>query len=76
MVDRGFIWNAVNTRNLKIDVRQENGYSPLNMKNNFCVTNDVMFAYVHTKRDILLSVLSIFFFFFMILIWIHKVFHT
>ena len=51
-------------RNLKIDVRQENGYSPLNVKkkkNNWGVTNAVMFAYVHTKIDILLSFLSIFF---------------
>ena len=46
-------------RNLKIDVRQENGVSPLNAKNNRGVTNDVMFAYMHEKINILLSLLSI-----------------
>ena len=44
-------------RNLKIDVR----YSPLNAENNRGVTNDVMYAYMHTKINILLSVLSIVF---------------
>ena len=39
-------------------------YSPLNAENNRGVTNDVMFAYVHEKMNILLSVLSIFSFFF------------
>ena len=45
-------------RYLKIDVRQENGvqYSRLNPKHNQGVTNDVMFAYVHEKINILLSV--------------------
>ena len=38
------------------------GYSPLNAKNNLDVTDEVMFACVHTKLNILLSVLSIFFF--------------
>ena len=35
-------------------------YSPLNAENNRGVTSDVMFAYVHEKKNILLSVLSIF----------------
>ena len=43
---------------------RETGYSPLNAENNRGVTNDVMFAYVHTKINILFSVLSIFFFLF------------
>ena len=33
-------------RNLKIDVRQENGYSYLNAENNQGVTNYVMIAYI------------------------------
>ena len=37
-------------------------YSPLNAENNLDVTDEVMFAHVHTKLNILLSVLSIFFF--------------
>ena len=40
---------------------RKTGYSPLNAENNRGVTNDVMFAYMHTKINILLSVLSIFF---------------
>ena len=51
---------------LKIDVRQGTGYSPLNAENVRDVTNDIMFAYVHTKIIILFSVLSIFLSFFMI----------
>ena len=43
---------------------RKTGYSPLNAENNRRVTNDVMFAYVHTKIIILQSVLSIFSFFF------------
>ena len=34
-------------------------YSPLNAENNRGVCNDIMFAYVHTKINILLSVKSI-----------------
>ena len=34
-------------------------YYPLNAENNQRVTNDVMYAYVHEKMNILLSVLSI-----------------
>ena len=59
-------------RNLKIDARQENGVLPL-MKNNWGVTNGIMFAYVHENITILLSVFSILSFFFMILTWIHKI---
>ena len=51
-------------RNLKIDVRQENGYSPSNAENNRGVSNDVMFAYAHMKINILLSVFFFFFTFF------------
>ena len=43
---------------------KKTGYSPLNAENNKGVNNDVMFAYVHKKINILLSVLSIFFFLF------------
>ena len=43
---------------------QENGVLFLKCKNNKGVTNDVMFAYVHTKLNILLSVLSIYFLFY------------
>ena len=39
---------------------RKTGYYPLNAENNRGVINDVMFAYVHTKINILLSVLSIF----------------
>ena len=53
-------------RNLKIDVRQENGVLSLKCEKQPGVTNDIMFAYVHEKINILLSVLSIFSFFFMI----------
>ena len=64
-------------RNLKIDVIQENVASPLNTEDNHGVTFDVMFAYVHTKLNILLSVLSIFLSFFIIILsWIHKVLYT
>ena len=42
---------------------RKTGYSPLNADNNQGVTNDVMFAYGHMKINILISVLSIFFFF-------------
>ena len=48
-------------RNLKIDVTHENGYSPLNAEYNMGVTNDVIFAYVHTKMKVLLSGLIIFY---------------
>ena len=51
-------------RNLKIHVRQENGYSPLNAENNRGVSNRDMLTYAHEKIYILLSVLSIFFSFF------------
>ena len=37
-------------------------YSPLNAENNRGVTNDVMFAFVHTKINLMLSVLSFVFF--------------
>ena len=37
------------------------GYSLLNAKTNMGITNDVMFAYVRTKINIMLSVLSIWF---------------
>ena len=53
---RRFIWNAVCNRNLKIDVRQENGVLFLKCGKQPGVTNDVMFAYVHTKINILFSV--------------------
>ena len=56
---------------LMSDVRQENGVLSLKCGKQQAgvVTNDVMFAYAHEKIKILLSVLSIFFsFFFMILI--------
>ena len=43
---------------------RKTGYSSLNVENNWVVTNDVMFAYVQMKVNILLSVLSIFFFLF------------
>ena len=43
---------------------RKTGYSPLYVKNKRDVTNDVMFAYMHKKINILLSVLSIFFSFF------------
>ena len=36
---------------------RKTGYSSLNTENNRGVNNDVMFAYVHTKINILLSVL-------------------
>ena len=39
---------------------RKTGYSPLNKENNRGVTNDVMFAYVHTKINILLSVVGLF----------------
>ena len=45
---------------LKNDVRQENGALSLKSGNNRGVANDVMFAYVHEKINILLSVLSIY----------------
>ena len=52
-------------RNLKIDVKQENKVPPpLNAENKRDVTNDVLFAYVHEKINILLSVLSMFSVFF------------
>ena len=38
------------------------GYSPLKAENNRGVSNDVMFAYAYEKINILLSVLSRFFF--------------
>ena len=54
--------------NLKTDVRQENWvhvlYSPLNVENNWGVTDDVMFAYAHEKINNLLSVSSSSSFFF------------
>ena len=55
---------------------RKKGFSPLNAENNRDVTNDVMFAYAHMKVNILLSVLSIFSFFFYDLPWIHKVLCT
>ena len=51
-------------------------HSSLNEENNRGITNDVRFAYVYEKINILLSVLSIYSFFFMILTWIRKVLHT
>ena len=41
---------------------RKTGYSLLNAENNRGVTNDVMSTYLHTKINILLSVLSIFLF--------------
>ena len=53
------------------------GYSPLNTENSRGVTHGFMFAYAREKISILLSVLSILFFlFFIILTWIHKVLYT
>ena len=43
---------------------KKTGYSPLKAENNRGAINDVMFAYVHTKKKNLLSVLSIFSFLF------------
>ena len=43
---------------------RKTGNCPLNTEKNQCVTNDVMFTYVYEKINILLSVLSIFFFLF------------
>ena len=43
---------------------REMGYSPLKAENNRDVTNDVMFAYAHEEINILLSVFSIFAFFY------------
>ena len=37
-------------RNLKIDVKQENGVLFLNAENKRGITNDVKFAYVHDKK--------------------------
>ena len=49
------------------------GYSPLNSENNRGVINVVMFAYVHEKINILLSVLIFFSFSFIsILTWVHN----
>ena len=56
--------------------KKKTGYSSLNAENKLIVTNDVMFAYVHKKINILLSVLSFFPFFFMILTWTYKVLYT
>ena len=39
-------------------------HSPLNAENNRGLTDDVTFAFVHTKINILLSILSIFPFFY------------
>ena len=39
---------------------RKTGYSSLNAENDRDVTNDIMFAYVHEKINILHSVLSIF----------------
>ena len=47
------------------------GYSPLNAENNLGVTNDVLCAYAHEKINILLSVLSIFFFLFYVLFYLN-----
>ena len=55
-------------RNLKMMPDRKTGYSPLNAEHNQDITEDVMFAHAHENMNILLSVLSIFsFFFFMIL---------
>ena len=52
-------------RHLKNDVRQENGVLSLKCgKQQPMYNNNVMFAYVHQETNILLSVLSIFFFLF------------
>ena len=59
---------------LKLMSDRETGYSPLHAESNWDVTTDVMFAYAHEKINILLSVLSMFFFLFMILTYIHKIF--
>ena len=53
---RRFIWTQFEMQNLKIDVRQENGVLSLICERHPGVTNDVMFAYVHTKINILLSI--------------------
>ena len=45
---------------------RKTGYSALSAENNRGVNNDVMFAYVHEEMNILLSVLTIFSFFFII----------
>ena len=47
---------------------RKTGYAPLNAKNNRGVTHDVMFAYMHEKTDILLSLMSTFLSFFKILV--------
>ena len=47
-------------RKVKLMSGRKTGYSPLKMENNRCVTNDIMFAYVHEKMNNLHSVLSIF----------------
>ena len=48
-------------RHLKMGVRQENGLLSLTC-GKWGVTNDVMFAYVHTKINILRYVMRIVFF--------------
>ena len=50
-------------RNLKKKMMSDRktGYTPLNAENNRDVNYDVMFAYVRTKLNFLLSVLSIYF---------------
>ena len=71
-------------QNLKIEVRQKNGVLSVSdpswvrvsvkYEKQPGVTNGVIIVYVHEKINILLSVLSISFsFFLMILTWIHKV---
>ena len=49
---------------LKLMLNRKTRYSPFNSENNQYVMNDIMFAYVHEKINILLSVSSIFFFLF------------
>ena len=55
---------------------KKTGYSPLNADNNLGVTNDVIFAYAHTKMNICFLFWAFFFLFFMILTWIHQVLYT
>ena len=52
-------------RNLKIDFRQEIGVLSLKSEKQPDVTNDVMFAYMHAKINILLSFYKHFFFLFL-----------
>ena len=63
-------------RNLKIGNRPEKEVFSLWGGKQPGATNDVMFAYVHEKINILFSVGALFSFFFMIVTWIHKVYYT